>query len=279
MNIKQLLKFIFVAVLALSFSPLVSAQLLTQTTLAAAVTGGCNFDAGTVGPFQSFVTLTSITGLQPALLGTQIQSYIWVDKELMGVVGPIPSSATLPVPVIRGMRGTPACAHVSGRMVLFGQVNLMGQNAFFDRDPIPGACSTIFPQSPWINILTGYQWLCGQLPASGGTGSWVAGFNNPGTSQIPANQSCGTFASAAGTNAVPCPFFAVSGTNAIVTWTPPVGFDTTQGGCFVTIPTGIWTWTAAGNISVLGTVTAANLQVVTWCWNPITSKWMPSRVS
>lgn len=275
MNIKKtLFKLLLIAGLALSFSSVASAQLLTQTTLSTPVTGGSNFETG-ITPLQSFVTLASITGLQPALFGTQIQSYIYVDRELMGVVGPIPSSATLPVPVIRGMRGTAVAQHVSGAMVLFGQVNLLGQNVFFDRDPNAGTCSVSFPQVPWINILTGNQWLCANN--TGGAGDWVPGFNNPGSSQQgPA--SCGTFASVAGTNAVPCPIFAVSGTNAVVTWTPPLGFNLSGYGCFTTIPTGIYTWTAAGNISVAGTVTAIT-QNVTFCWNPVTQKWIPSRVA
>lgn len=67
----------------------------------------------------------------------------------------------------------------------------------------------------------------------------------------------------------------VSGVAAIVTITPP--WDDFAG-TLTLIPTGIWTWTAAGNISVLGTTTAATLPVV-FVYVKSTGKWYPSRVS
>jgi hypothetical protein len=128
--------------------------------------------------------------------------------------------------------------------------------------------------TPWVNVRTGQQWIC-----STDTLSYVPGFNAGfGTSaNVP---TAGTEASIAGTNLVLGPVFAISGTNAIVTFTPPLGFNATAvgGGCFTTIPKGIFTWTAAGNISVAGTTTAIT-QNVTFCWNPYTSKWVPSRVA
>lgn len=67
----------------------------------------------------------------------------------------------------------------------------------------------------------------------------------------------------------------VSGTTAIVTITPPA---TDFSGMLILISIGIWTWTAAGNIAVLGTTTAA-LGCVIFVYNPDTSKWYPSRVA
>lgn len=68
----------------------------------------------------------------------------------------------------------------------------------------------------------------------------------------------------------------VTGTAAIVNITVPYpGFS----GIVIFVSTsGIWTWTAAGNISVLGTTTAAQGMVI-FCYNPVTNKWYPSRVA
>lgn len=68
---------------------------------------------------------------------------------------------------------------------------------------------------------------------------------------------------------------SVTGTAAIVNITVPYpGFA----GIVIFLPTAIWTWTAAGNISVLGTTTAAGGMVI-FCYNPITNKWNPHRVA
>lgn len=67
----------------------------------------------------------------------------------------------------------------------------------------------------------------------------------------------------------------VSGTAAIVTITPPWA---TFAGYVILVSTGIWTWTAAGNIAVAGTVTAA-LKAVIFTYVPATGKWYPSTVA
>lgn len=67
----------------------------------------------------------------------------------------------------------------------------------------------------------------------------------------------------------------VTGTAAIVNITVPYpGFA----GTIILIPTAIWTWTAAGNISNAGTVTAATTPVQ-FTYNPVTAKWHPSRLA
>lgn len=67
----------------------------------------------------------------------------------------------------------------------------------------------------------------------------------------------------------------VSGTAAIATITVPYpGFA----GSVIFIPTAIWTWTAAGNILVAGTTTAAT-SPVTFTYNPVTDKWSASRLA
>jgi hypothetical protein len=70
-------------------------------------------------------------------------------------------------------------------------------------------------------------------------------------------------------------YHQVTGTTAIVTITPPYpGF---RGRITFGTNSGIWTWTAAGNIFVAGTITAANGVPVDFDFDG--SKWYPSRVT
>lgn len=66
----------------------------------------------------------------------------------------------------------------------------------------------------------------------------------------------------------------VTGTAAIVNITPP--YPDFQGDICL-IPDGIWTWTAAGNIGVLGTSTAGNGVPITFTFDGL--KWWPDRVT
>lgn len=69
-------------------------------------------------------------------------------------------------------------------------------------------------------------------------------------------------------------YHVVSGTAAIVNITTPyAGFR----GRIILIPTGIWTWTAAGNIFVAGTTTAGNGVPVAFDFDG--NKWYPSRIA
>ena len=67
----------------------------------------------------------------------------------------------------------------------------------------------------------------------------------------------------------------ISGTAAIVTITPPAPIST-GGGTIVFIPTGIFTWTAAGNIAVAGTAVVSRALSLTF--DVTTAKWYPSYV-
>ncbi len=82
-----------------------------------------------------------------------------------------------------------------------------------------------------------------------------------------------TLASAAGTNTFTYPRTVVSGTNAMVNITVP--YPSFQGRITL-YPTGAFTWTAAGNIAVLGTAVVGRL--LDFDYNPVTGKWYPSYV-
>ena len=275
------------------FSMPASAQqtFLGQTTLAATVPGqilGMGPSGSTAGtPNGTLIQVASATGMvgiNPNLGITASQpnqTAIYVDREYMLVLAVNGNVLT----VARGQRGTLAAPHASGSMVLFG-----APRQFFDQDPggainsgtgISGvAClqaNTIV--SPWLNVRTGAQWLC-----SSQTNTWVAGWNNPTATDWTALTA--TVASATGTVTPSGPVFQMTGTGTIsgfnVATTTMIGFPATVtgGGCFVAIPSsGIWTWTAAGDIATAGTVTAANNVPVTFCWNAATQKFIPSRIA
>lgn len=69
--------------------------------------------------------------------------------------------------------------------------------------------------------------------------------------------------------------FHVTGTTATATITPPTNFIE---GSITVIADGVWTWTAAGNIVVAGTVTTAGSSV-TFTFDRATNKWSPSRLA
>jgi len=83
-----------------------------------------------------------------------------------------------------------------------------------------------------------------------------------------------TIASAA-TIAPTKPITFISGTTAIVTITAPTPISA-GGGTIVFIPTGAFTWTAAGNIAVLGTAVVNRALSLTY--DVTTAKWYPSYV-
>lgn len=71
------------------------------------------------------------------------------------------------------------------------------------------------------------------------------------------------------------PVHHVTGTAAIATITPPdPGFQ----GEICLIADAIWTWTAAGNIALAGTTTAAN-KAVYFTYDPSTAKWYPDKIA
>lgn len=282
MNIKTLKKLFAIPVLLVLACGSAFAQQnsLNQTTLSAAIAGsflGQGVSSTTNPPPQlvQVASATGIVGLSPNLGITASQpnqSAIFIDRELMLVTAV--NSTTLTV--VRGYGGTVAAPHASGAMVLGGPIRF-----FYVQDPggtsgfagIGGVACTAanVVVTPWVNYRTGWQWLCSSV-----TGTWVPGWNNP----MPAANTV-TVASVAGSTLPSGPLFIVTGTNAITGWTIPLGFNgtATGGGCFTTIVGGIFTWTAAGNIAVAGTVTANPSGTITWCWNASTSKWQPSRIA
>jgi hypothetical protein len=71
------------------------------------------------------------------------------------------------------------------------------------------------------------------------------------------------------------PIVFISGTTAVVTITPAVPIST-GGGTITLIPTGIFTWTTAGNIALAGTAVVS--RALTMTYDVTTTKWYPSYV-
>lgn len=91
------------------------------------------------------------------------------------------------------------------------------------------------------------------------------------------NGEAPTVASVAGTQPeLTQPVTFVSGTNAIVTLTVPERIKK-EGGSVTLIPTGVFTWTAAGNIALAGTAVVGKALTMTWV--PVTGKWYPSYIA
>lgn len=259
---------------------------LTQTTLSGAVSGP-SFYNGTSQTLQGTVCLAATTGISaPSLPGTPV-SVIYIDREAMGVWTVNTSSNCLTVN--RGYLGTQASPHVNGQMVLIANVYqatlAQGGNpipsGLFQVDPPQGGNCTSgnTVTTPWVNVLTGAQWLCSSI-----SNTWVPGWNNP-LAQTSSPGITASVASAAGAITPSGPFFTITGSAAVTGFNTAtggmVGFNTTAAGygCFVVrSATGTTaTWTNAGNIALGGTFTAN--KDFTFCWDANTSKFVPSTIS
>lgn len=254
---------------------------LTQTTTAAAQ-NGYGLQGGGSTSYDTILSLTSATGVTQAFNGQPV-TYVFVGGEMEGILTTVPGSTTI-FNVLRGQLGTKISDHPSGDMALLGVVTPQfggssGSAGFQDDDPPlnAGCTSTSTNQTPWVNFLTGYQWLCSSV-----TNTWVPGWNNPFAATSP--KLTAAVASAAGVIVPSGPLFQVSGTNAITGFTIPVGFNATAvgGGCFTVIPRGVFSYTAAGNIGLAssglnaGTAVVVVNQPITFCWDANQLKFLPN---
>lgn len=253
---------------------------LTQTTLSSAVNGPAGYSGSTMTRIDTNIFLASTTGISAPTLGGSPVSVIYVGGEAMGVFG-VNTSLNF-VTVFRGFLGTNASPHPSGDMVLISNVYsttlATGGNpipsGFFDKDPPRnGSCTAAgTPTTPWVNILTGDQWLCSTV-----TNTWVPGFNNR---LVPISMApTAAVASVAGSTLPSGPLFHVTGTNAITGWTQPIGCNATAvGSCsFTIIPDAVCTWTSAGNIALAGSCVVN--KALTFVWDAKNSKWVPSYIA
>ena len=272
------------AVLALSlacaFGVLAQQQTMVQTTLTTAVSGPALY-SGTSPTISQTVTLASCTGVSAPVLPGTPSTIIYVDREAMGIFNINTTSCT--AVVNRGYLGTQASPHLSGAMVLvapnYAVTVALGGNpvpsGFFQMDPAMGSTCTAAgtTTTPWVNVLTGAQWLCSTV-----TGGWVAGWNNALATEWSGQTA--TVAAATGVVLPSGPTFIINGAGAISGFTIPVGCNaTSSGSCSFNVIVGAgstWTWTAAGNIMTASTAAATVGHIISFTWSPSLLKFVPS---
>lgn len=227
---------------------------ITQTTL----TGAVNQNGQSL-PVAATTNLTA-----PSSNQTQ-NIYVINPDQTRGELMSVQSVGTLQASVTR--LGMFRQSFVSGAIVLIAPVN-PALGGFFETDPtgspsVAGSYPAAPTITPWVNVTNGNQWL------QGIGGQWVPGWNNPTS----VKGVTAAVASLAGVVLPSGPLFHITGTNAITGFTIPVGF---AGGSFTVIPDAVFTWTAAGNISVLGT--AVVNRALTFTWDSNAGKFEPSYV-
>jgi hypothetical protein len=234
---------------------------VTQTTLSSAVNGNGLY-SGLSTNVDTAITLASVTGIvapTPSNAGT----IVYIEKEAMQTISV--NATTKVVNVVRGVQGTAVNPHPANQMVLFGS-----PNQFFQYDPTGNCLSTAIVSTPWINVLTGRQWLCSSV-----SNTWVPGWGNAGDSGAPL--AVGPAVASAAAQITPSsPLFHITGTAAITGFLIPVGFNATAlgGGSFCVVPDGAFTTTTANNIAIASTA-VVNRQIC-WLWDATNSKFVPS---
>jgi len=245
-------KLFLASLLALvTFTPAFAQQhTLTQTSTSAAI-------AAT----DSVIPVSSATGINAPNTATgEPGSMLFVQDpgDARGEAMRVVSISGTNITVTRnGLSGSKAVAHVSGSMVLIGEPNW-----FYSTDP-DGACTASATLvTPYVNVQNGRQWLCSTV-----TLSWVPGFQN---TDAPA-QPTTAVASVAGATLPSGPLFHVTGTNAITSWSIPVG---QVSGGFCIIPDAAYTTTATNNIALATTGVVSKVQC--WTFDAKTAKFYPS---
>jgi hypothetical protein len=219
---------------------------LIQTSLSSAITAT-----------QQTFNIASVTSITASLSTSTV---LYVDKELM-LVNTVAGSSTTSVNVERGYNGTLAVAHINTSVVLAGRPDW-----FLNSDPT-GACTVANTYvTPYVSVLTGYQWLCSSV-----TLSWVPGFNN--TSR-PAGVTT-LVASAAGQVTPSGPLFHINGTAAITGFLYPIGLGAGQpASSFCVIPDAAFTTTATNNIAIAST--GVLNKTICWTWDYTNLKYTAS---
>jgi len=237
--------------------------ILPTTTLGAAITT-------TNG---TSLTLASTSTMQNAGPANQINTCLFIDAELFGVVTVVDSTH---VTVQQRGRGCGAIGlsarptlHANGATVYFANTVINGTtvipasryigNPSQDSGVDYGACTaTNELVLPRIYIFGGYLFDCLG-------GHWVQ-TGGPGMTQFFGS----TVASPAGVLTATGTAFKVSGTNAITGINVPNGWA--PGACLALIPTGTFTTTTATNIALASTAVVG--KTLFECWDG--SKWNPS---
>ena len=220
------IKFTLIIGLILAASAFGQLNTLVQTSLSAATTSS-----------QNQIAVASATGISAPSNGVT-GSALWI-QDIGGVMGEVVTVQAVSGTTLTISRtSSHATSHLSGAMVLVATA----PNWFYNKDP-RGSCTVASTYvTPWLNTLTGAQWIC-----SAKTLSWIPGWGNKQAS--PQINGATAVASVAGTTGVDGSLVHVSGTNAITAWLPGIGWN---GDAFCTIPDAAFT-TTTGGTTVLST--------------------------
>jgi len=237
-------------------APVYAQTALTTTTISALMDS-----------VQTSVAVASATGITAQGSGATAQ-YGLIDREIVAIRGLPGASTTLTI--MRGQNGTRATAHVSG--ATFTVIPAVNNPQFVNYVP-SGAC--VRSNLTYVPVVVGGTSVQGMNGSTfdclGVTtaGQWVQ-TNDNGTPVLGS-----TMASTAGALGLfTGTYLKVSGTNAITGFTNPAGIA--PGFTVYLEATGVWTWTAAGNILTAGTTTAAG-RVMVFVWNG--AKWVPVNIA
>jgi hypothetical protein len=220
--------------------------------------------AGTTKQLTNAALFTNATLVTPAL-GTVASGNISAcTSTSMTLVSPVlgtPTSGTLTnctgLPIATGVNGL--ATGIATFLATPSSANL--RTALTDET---GTGVAVFATSPTLTTPT---LVTPVLGAATGTSISLSGFSA-------VSAAAPTIASAA-TIAPTTPIVFISGTSAVVTITAAAPIST-GGGTITLIPTGAFTWTAAGNIAVLGTAVVS--RALTMTYDVTTTKWYPSYV-
>lgn len=224
---------------------------LTQTTLSAALSANA-----------TVLNVASATGIVNPTNNFSQKLYIIDQNQTRGELVTVVNVSGTAITVSR--LDEYRAAHISGALVVIAPIDASLGPAFHSQDPTGVPPSGAPAYTPFINVVSGNQWLVG-IPTQ-----WVPGFGNLTAPPGPT----AAVASAAGAVLPTGPLFHITGTSAITGFTLPVGF---MGGSFTVIPDAVFTWTAAGNIALAGTAVVSKALTFTWDSNAV--KWFPSYIA
>lgn len=231
--------------------------ILSSTTLGAAVTSNT----------ATTITLASTSTMLSRGDANQINTVLYVDREMMNVITVTDSTHVIVRRAAGTGQGGRPMLHINGAKVYFSiTANGIAAPLFFggnttESGQIFGACTAtslmtlplIYPNSGDIMDCLGGQWTV---------------TNNPKTPTVGATVASATSITPTGIH------FKVSGTTAVATIVVPNGWA--PGMCLQIDPTGIFATTTAGNIGLVTSATVVG-RILFMCWDG--SKWWPSYVS
>ena len=147
--------------------------------------------AFTLTTLSAAVAVNDTSILLTAITGVSVGSLLGIDNEIMKVVAPLPSSATVPVFVLRGQDGSPQVAHPISAQVKIGatQTNLVTADwtqaaaGAPSVAPFPAAFPRQFASYSASGAITLPNIGCDMVAVLNGTGALAMTLANPTTEQ------------------------------------------------------------------------------------------------